>query len=281
MLMTIGKIHWAINPGAALNERLFGQRILDNTVKCKKCGKSLVVCLRCQTTTPYKGFGKYEARCINCDSELPGVKNVISAAIDKISETLTDSKLRLAVLGARRTGKTRILQLLSGKQPDDNYKQTLVPESISSHEILVRGSKIPVDRMIDLPGSEQSYPEWKVALDRSSVAMYLLRADRLIAGDLSIENRARNDMTHIGKWLECLQTKPRFFLVGTHCDLDPRFGELSEDTLGDYLDDFRRLPIMSELVMRAGGSERVKVAAGSLRHDLEWNSLLGNIFAQL
>jgi hypothetical protein len=91
----------------------------------------------------------------------------------------------------------------------------------------------------------------------------------------------RDDLKHIGDWLNARPDRPLFFIIGTHCDLDSEFASLTADKSGDYLDKFRKLPIVMELVARGGGAQKAKVVLGSMKtiHDTE--ALVYQLFMQV
>lgn len=188
---------------------------------------------------------------------------------------------RLAVLGARGVGKTHLIKFLTSGSIPAEYKQTLAPEKAAKRRFKLKDLDLKIKDTLDISGDEAAYAEWKELHDSADVVFYLLRADRLIAGDSMVELRVRRDLRHIGGWLEARKSRPRFFIIGTHCDFDGEFTALSADRLGDYLDKFRKLSIVAELVARAGGAQQAKVVLGSMKslHDTEM--LVYQIFMQV
>lgn len=188
---------------------------------------------------------------------------------------------RLAVLGARGVGKTHLVKFLSTGSIPAEYKQTVAPEKVSSRRFQLKELDLKVKESLDVSGDKAAYGEWKELHDQADVIFYLLRADRLIAGDPDAEERVRDDFKHIGGWLEARNPRPRFFIIGTHCDFDAEFRSTSADKIGDYVDNFRRLPIVTELVVRAGGGQQAKVVLGSMKtiHDTE--ALVYQVFMQV
>lgn len=189
---------------------------------------------------------------------------------------------RLAVLGARGVGKTHLVNFLATGSIPAEYKQTVAPEKVSSRRFQLKDLDIKVKETLDVSGDKAAYAEWKELHDQADVVFYLLRADRLFAGDGDVEARVRNDLRHIGGWLEARQEKrPRFFIIGTHCDHDPMFVCLSADKIGDYVDKFRGLPIVSEIVARGGGAQQTKVVLGSMKTIEDTEALVYQIFQQV
>jgi hypothetical protein len=57
---------------------------------------------------------------------------------------------------------------------------------------------IKVKETLDLSGDKAAYAEWKEVVNKADVVFYLLRADRLIAGDRDVEKRVQaDDLKHI------------------------------------------------------------------------------------
>ena len=155
---------------------------------------------------------------------------------------------RLAVLGARGVGKTHILNFLTSGSIPVKYKQTLAPDKSPPRRFQLKELDLKFTDTRDVSGTDDAYAEWKKLHDESDIVFYLLRADRLLAGDTNVEERVRKDLKHIGQWLEDRgPSRPDFFIVGTHCDLDCEFAGLTDKKYGDYHDNFCKLPIMKEL----------------------------------
>lgn len=188
---------------------------------------------------------------------------------------------KLAILGERGVGKTHLLTFLSSGSIPAVYKQTVAPEKTKPHRFQLKALNIKVKGGLDVSGDKAAYAEWKKLHDDADIVFYLLRADRLIAGDKQVENRVRGDLTHIGGWLQDRQSRPKFFIIGTHCDLDPEFPGGSDNKFGDYFDRFRGLPIVSELLIRAGGAQHSKVILGSMQSRQGTEELVYEIFRQV
>jgi len=188
---------------------------------------------------------------------------------------------RLAVLGARGVGKTHLITFLTNGSIPAQYKQTVAPEKTSARRFQMKDLDLNIKDSLDISGNKDAYGEWRKLHDQADVVFYLLRADRLIAGDAEVESRVRDDLRHIGEWLEARQSPPRFFIIGTHCDFDADFAGLSMDKIGDYVDKFRKLPIVSELIARGGGTQQTKVVLGSMKTVQATEDLTYQIFRQV
>ncbi len=188
---------------------------------------------------------------------------------------------RLAVLGARGVGKTHFVKFLTTGSIPSEYKQTVAPEKASARRIQLKELDLKVKDMLDVSGDKSAYSEWKELHDQADIVFYVLRADQLIAGDHDVEIRVRDDLRHISGWLEARKQRPRFFIIGTHCDFDAEFRSTSPDKIGDYVDKFRRLPIVAELVARAGGAQQAKVVLGSMKTVQDTEALVYQVFMQV
>lgn len=187
----------------------------------------------------------------------------------------------LAVLGARGVGKTHLIKFLTSGSIPTEYKQTLLPGKASGRRFDLKELNIKVKDTLDISGDKAAYAVWKDLHDKADVVFYLLRADLLIKGDSSVEMRVREDLRHIGDWLQARTPRPRFFIVGTHCDLDSKFAGLSAARIGDYLDQFRKLPVVTELIAHGGGTQQVKVVLGSMKTTHDTEAMVYQIFRQV
>lgn len=188
---------------------------------------------------------------------------------------------RVAVLGARGVGKTHLVTFLTTGSIPPTYKQTVTPAKVPARRFDLKELELNVKDSLDVAGDKVAYAKWKELVAGSDVVLYLLRADKVLKGDAAVEARVRQDIKHIGEWLDGLKERPEFFIIGTHCDLAEGFPELAEDQIGDYVDKFTKLPIMSELFLRVGGASRVKVVIGSMKTIDHTEALVYDTFAQV
>lgn len=188
---------------------------------------------------------------------------------------------RVAVLGARGVGKTHLVKFLATGTIPSTYKQTVTPTKFPPRRFDLKELELNVKDSLDVTGDKAAYIRWKELVRDSDVVLYLLRADKVLAGDAVVEARVREDITHLGDWLADAKDRPDFFIVGTHCDLAEGFSALAEDKIGDYVDKFCKLPIMSELFLRVGGASQVKVVIGSMKTIEHTEALVYNTFAQV
>ncbi|ALG70968.1 hypothetical protein [Azospirillum thiophilum] len=188
---------------------------------------------------------------------------------------------RVAVLGARQVGKTCMIKILSTGSIPEIYEQTNSAERATGRRFSLKDLDLKIDDTLDVPGDKFHYADWKEVADRADLVLYLLRADLLLAGSTQVEERVRDDMRHIGNWLRARSRRPQFFVVGTHCDLDPAFADLTRDKVGDYYDRFRKLPAVAELVAHCGGAKHVKFSLGSMVTREVGEALVYDIFRKL
>jgi len=188
---------------------------------------------------------------------------------------------KVAVLGARGVGKTVLVNFLTKGSIPTEYKQTVAPEKMPPRRFDLKDLDLKVKETLDLSGDKAAYADWKELVEQADIVFYLLRADRLLAHDAEVEERVRDDLRHIGEWLKARSERPRFFIIGTHCDLDPDFPGVSANTVGDYVDKFNRLPIVQELRARAGGTQQAKVVLGSMKTVEDTEMLVYHVFMQV
>lgn len=212
-----------------------------------------------------------------------GAATTVAVLWDHIISKLKGKKV--AVLGARAVGKTHLIKFLTTGSIPEEYKQTVAPEKSKSKRLQLKELDLKIKNSLDVSGDKSAYADWKELVEAADFVFYLLRADRLIAGDKNVENRARDDLRHIGAWLDKIEQgeniRPSLFIIGTHCDLDSEFANLTQETIGGYADKFMRLPIVSELVMHGGGMKHTKVVLGSMKTISATEALVHQIFSQV
>lgn len=189
---------------------------------------------------------------------------------------------RIAVLGERGVGKTQLIRFMTSGELTEGYRQTHGTVTTASNRLSLKNLDLNIKKSVDVSGATGAYAEWKEVLDGADIVLYLVRADRLLCGDAKVEARTRKDMNHINNWLEARgKSRPHFVIVGTHCDKDEKFKILSDDNAGDYVDEFRKLPIMFELMALGGGTRLAKLALGSLSTRDGAEKLIQQTFSQI
>jgi hypothetical protein len=200
--------------------------------------------------------------------------------LDKVVKQL--GYKRVAVLGERGVGKSHLLQFLATGSIPASYKKTSKPEKVGSRRFALKDLNLKLRDTRDLPGDEDFRGEWKQAYDSADLVLYLVRADRLLAGHEATEVRAREDLQQLEMWRkEADGARPRLFIIGTFCDEDPAFLKVDDQNYAEYADRFRRLPIMTELVARGGGHAEVKVVLGSMNNTQGTEALVYQLFYQV
>jgi len=187
---------------------------------------------------------------------------------------------KVAVLGSRAVGKTCLIKFLSEGTIPESYVQTVASKKTKPRRFNLEDLDLKIKESLDVSGSKDAYALWKEIVSKADIVMYLMRADRLIAGDVDVEKRIKADLNHISEWMEERSPRPDLFLIGTHCDLDQEYNTLTEDKVGDYQDRFSKLPIMRDLICRCGGKELSKIILGSLKTQDKTEKLVYYIFSQ-
>ena len=189
---------------------------------------------------------------------------------------------RFAVLGERGVGKTALINFLTKGTLSKDYIQTLDPENTASNNFKLKDLKLRIKKSKDVPGDADFYPEWEDIVRNSDIVLYLLRSDKLMVGDQYTEERVKQDMGQIRKWLEENPKKFPLFIIGTHCDrTDPDLTCLSKNEIGDYEDKLRGMPILQEIASLGGGGRKVRFIFGSLKSEETTKRLVYRIIYQV
>ena len=173
---------------------------------------------------------------------------------------------KLAVLGEGKVGKTVLINFLTKGILSEQYVRTLYPEETEANDFELKDLKLRLEESMDVPGNEDFYLIWKKLSQDADIVLYLLRTDKLQAGDKHTEERVKQDIRQIENWLKEYPKKFPLFIIGTYCDLTtPDLTKLPENKIEDYEDKLRRMPIFQEILLRGGGGSKVRFVFGSLK----------------
>ena len=192
---------------------------------------------------------------------------------DKIMIALKGKKL--AVLGARKVGKTVLIKYLTTGTVTEDYRQTRRPEKTPARRFSLEDLDLVIKKSYDVPGRDH-FKQWKDITKEADIVLYLLRIDKLMEGDESTEEGIRRDMELISSWLEENPKKFPLFIIGTY------FDRLSGSKIEDYENTVRQMPILETITLLAtkSGSD-VRIILGSLRLKRDTEELVHNIFSQV
>ena len=189
---------------------------------------------------------------------------------------------KLAVLGARRVGKTVLIKFLTTGTLSKEYVKTARPKKTDSRRFKLKKLDLKIEESIDSPGSEYYYSQWENITKDADIVLYLLRVDLLMKGDRETEERVKRDISHVSDWLQESEKKYPLFIIGTYCDQTvPDFTKLSKNEKVDYVDERCRMPIFRDIELRGGGAQHVRFVFGSLKSKDTTEKLVYNMLASL
>jgi GTPase SAR1 family protein len=191
---------------------------------------------------------------------------------------ITINGKKIAVLGARNTGKTTLFNYITTGTLTEKYNQTVIPEETKKRRFKLHGRDIKIKKSRDVGGSKDDYRQWKAQLVESDLVFYLVRADKLFNKDLDMEKRIEDDLHQIRLWIQESKSPPVVLIIGTHCDLDPNFKSIESNNRGDYVDRFKQLPSVRNMTLLASDARMV---LGSLKNEQLADDLISQIFQQV
>lgn len=185
---------------------------------------------------------------------------------------------KVTILGERGTGKTHLFHFLQhGKIP----KGYIPTESLNKKENFTTkikssvGKNVAFEDSVDVSGDDTFLNVWRDSCENADWIIYLLRADKVMASDMTSLNRIEADAAYISECLVERKVQPeKIVIVGTHCDLDPRYKNGFESK---YQDAFRRSRCIERLDCFFVGKPRPVILAGSLRDDAGAQRILNEI----
>ncbi|GEM_PF-1967817 len=189
---------------------------------------------------------------------------------------------RIAVIGARTTGKTHLATFLVKGDVPAEFIQDALPIWLKRPIFKLQDLQLRVADILDTPGSTNFYPTWEHNCSEADIILYLVRANEVFAGNQDTMNRIRQDVKRIQSWLERRNPKPLFFVVGTFCDLDHRFKGLTKENFGNYHDEFAQQDIIKEISQLASRENgRAAVILGSMKDIIGTQRLVGDLLTQV
>lgn len=187
---------------------------------------------------------------------------------------------KVAILGRRETGKTRIFDLLTTNKIDTTkeYQQTRAKNIISETHVKIADANIDfvmVDS-IDVGGSERNYHDWLTQVKDANFILYLINAKDLIENKDGFSEKIDKDIQTIGEIVRDNKIS-KVFLVITHSD---EVNEYIKDR-----DNFENKIENSSLILKSqltlGGKNKVQLVIGSLDNTENGKTLLKQIFTNL
>lgn len=203
-----------------------------------------------------------------------------------IPEKLNGKKI--AILGARASGKTRFFEYIATQELGDpnNYTQTKARQSVGNHYNVAKtifqadGKEIEFNLVhsLDVAGGEVAYNEWKKVAKDANYLLYLIDAERLLN-----PNNSQDYSTTIKKDIETIDdivrqsTYDKLAIVLTHCDK-------IEDYYRDYDNFYSKIKknrIIAETTLKLGGTDKCKLIIGSLKDTKEAEILFKKVLEAL
>lgn len=174
-------------------------------------------------------------------------------------------KYRIAVLGARWSGKSTLINSWRGEWVGDEHDpgRTHAPKVYEKTKLTSEGLRLTFTHVMDLSGASAAWPQWESRAMESRYVLYLVDA-RALSGELSeIEGRnwyrLEDDAELLGTWLKQGEAE-LCVLVVTHTDEDARLTQFG-------VTEYRELIAtqVDPLVLRLGGPRRTRTVVGSLK----------------
>ena len=186
----------------------------------------------------------------------------------------------LAVLGARRSGKTTLINHWAGRAMPADYQRTLAPKVVGNVKDRIDDTRYRIPGLRDVSGAEQAKGEWDKMIGNCSYVVFLIDA-RALCGclawtDLPAFGAGRRGITRLQSDIELLGTlfeehkeHHRCVLVVTHRDQDCRALTLaaSSHALQETTYESRVTDELRPMVNLLGGIQRVATVVGNLAED--------------
>lgn len=188
----------------------------------------------------------------------------------------------LTILGERGVGKTHLAQYLEHGSVPTATQKTSTRQKSRKISVKIAQLSYTLRTIHDLPGDKDFYGQWEESYNASEYIFYLVRADKLFAGDTATERRIRNDAEHMSTWRDALpNSKKTLIVVGTFADKDPSFNGAASYDYADYKDRFSKIDVVREFISRNGGLSEVRTVVGSMVDATSTKALVERIEKEL
>ena len=151
----------------------------------------------------------------------------------------------LVVLGPESAGKTRLqCYLRDGKLPPPQYVPTTTANRLSKARLDLQSGPsaekqiVRLKKGIDVPGNMADNPNlWSLQVAEADILVFLFDANQLKRTE-AYDKRVGHQLRAVAEWLQQqvdrgkrdVDEQPKFIIAGTHCDLDPDFGDVSGES---------------------------------------------------
>lgn len=187
---------------------------------------------------------------------------VIAVNWDAIVLALTGKTL--AVLGVQETGKTTLIKFITEGTVSEQYKATAGSVNTSGRRFALKELRLDVAAGRDVGGGEDNYSQWGKLVRQADYVLYLIRYDQLAEPDHA--ERVRSDLGQITGWLAARATRPPFWLIVTHVDLDPKYLHPDDEARKRLANELAQHPLLREALIKGrNGDARGGLVVGSLR----------------
>jgi GTPase SAR1 family protein len=198
-----------------------------------------------------------------------------------LARRLRRRKYRIAVLGARFSGKTTLINSWRGEWIADEADpgRTQAPQIYSKTKLTAEGLRLTFTNLADVSGAIDAWPAWENRIKESRYVLYLVDA-RALAGSLDHLkgrnwHRLEDDAGLMGGWLGANRIELCLVVV-THTDEDARLGRLGEE-------EYRELVMaqLDPLILKLGGPRKVRVVVGSLKRLQDAQSVTAQVMREI
>lgn len=129
----------------------------------------------------------------------------------------------IAILGAKATGKTHLLNfLLKGTIPVE-YEQTLEPVAFKGRLFELDNLKLRLKKSNDVSGIKMFRNTWKQPTENADIIIYLVRTDKVLNENDRYIKRVIDDIKYIRGFN--FKNEAELYIIGTFLDLCPDYSE--------------------------------------------------------
>jgi len=162
---------------------------------------------------------------------------------------------RIAILGAKATGKTTLADFLSKGEIPQEYFQTIGVDRKDKRpfELKDLNLKIYLKSFNDVEAGLGARTIWQEEVKKADVVLYLFDTNKLLRYDedavrKGYAKRIKSDLEQVCSWLHEKTGPQSLYILGTFCDQDPNYDPSRLSTYRDELVERDELKEMKRIL---------------------------------
>lgn len=188
---------------------------------------------------------------------------------------------RFAALGARESGKSTFMDLLTKGELRKTYTATGDSVPTPAKRLQLGNTTIDIRNSSDVSGAPLAYAEWKRVHSEANYVVYFVNVIHLDQKP-DVTDQIHADMKLIARYRKLYHwwnSWPPSVIGVTHCDKLPGYDASSNDAR--FADEVRNRPLLRQLALVLDGTPQARISVGAMASKQEAIRFLDDILKRL